>query len=475
MRKAGSAGGETVGDLAIVLHSHMPYVEGFGTYPFGEEWLFDAVIRSYLPVLGVADRLTMTITPVLADQLEDASVAQRLRDFLVEWRIGAAEADLKQVPAECRDACEAELARYRHALELLDAAGGDPLRAFQAAAEGGRVALAASAATHAVLPLLATSAGLRLQLDIGVRSHRRRFGWDGGFWLPECAYVPGLEWLLAEHGVRWFCVDQSAHAESLEALTPVATEAGPVALPIDWEAIGWLWSLDGYPSDPAHAQFAGKSLRGVRIWKVGGGAYEPVAAAAAARRQAGEFLATAAARMREFSASRRRRGLMVFAIDTELLGHWWSEGALWLAEVLAGAAAAGVRLLTVPEALEEHEAQPRPLAASTWGEEKDLSTWDSPPVADLAWGARRLELRLLRSLSRGLRGPAALRAARELLAAQASDWAFLDKRGQAGDYAYQRATGHAEAMLQAIDSRTDVDPRMRSLAPDLTLAPLLEP
>ena len=34
---------EPVGDLAIVLHSHMPYVEGFGTYPFGEEWLFDAV------------------------------------------------------------------------------------------------------------------------------------------------------------------------------------------------------------------------------------------------------------------------------------------------------------------------------------------------------------------------------------------------------------------------------------------------
>src|SRR4051812_16582067 len=55
----GPAGQETFGDLAIVLHSHMPYVEGFGTYPFGEEWLFDAVIRSYLPVLEVAERLTM--------------------------------------------------------------------------------------------------------------------------------------------------------------------------------------------------------------------------------------------------------------------------------------------------------------------------------------------------------------------------------------------------------------------------------
>ena len=44
--EAEHAGGRIVGDLAIVLHSHMPYVEGFGTYPFGEEWLFDAVVRS---------------------------------------------------------------------------------------------------------------------------------------------------------------------------------------------------------------------------------------------------------------------------------------------------------------------------------------------------------------------------------------------------------------------------------------------
>src|SRR3954449_1782773 len=98
---------KSAGDLAIVLHSHMPYVEGFGTYPFGEEWLFDAAIRSYLPLLEFAERLTMTVTPVLADQLEDARVAKRLRDFLVEWRIGAAAADLHEVPVECRPACEA--------------------------------------------------------------------------------------------------------------------------------------------------------------------------------------------------------------------------------------------------------------------------------------------------------------------------------------------------------------------------------
>jgi 1,4-alpha-glucan branching enzyme len=465
---------ESAGDLALVLHSHMPYVEGFGTYPFGEEWLFDAVIRSYLSVLEVADRLTMTVTPVLADQLEDAGAGERLRRFLIEYRIGAAEADLREVPAECRVACEGELARYRRALELLDAAGGDPLLPFRRAVAEGRVALATSAATHAVLPLLASREGLRLQLDAGIRSHRRRFDWEGGFWLPECGYAPGLEWRLAEHGVSWFCVDQSAREAPLQALAPVRTEAGPVALPIDWEAIGWLWSLDGYPSDPAHAQFAGKSLRGVRIWRVVGGAYDPAAAEAAARRQAEEFLAATAARLREFAAAHDRRGLLVFAIDTELLGHWWSEGPIWLRAVLEGAEAAGVRTLTVPQALAEHEPVERELTASTWGEGKDFRTWDSPAVADLAWGARRLELRLLRALSSDLRTGAAERAARELLAAQASDWAFLDKRGQAGDYAFRRATDHAQALLEAIDSGS-ATPRMRSLAPDLSLAPLLEP
>ena len=214
------AAGRTAGDLAIVLHSHMPYVEGFGTYPFGEEWLFDAVIRSYLPVLAVARDVTMTVTPVLADQLEDPGVRERLRRFLVEWRIGAAEADAAEVPPECRPACEAELERYRRALELLDAAGGDPLRPFAEAEAEGRVALMASSATHAVLPMLATAEGLRLQVDAGIRSHRRRFGWDGGFWLPECAYEPGLEWGLAEHGVRWFCVDQSAQAGGARRADP---------------------------------------------------------------------------------------------------------------------------------------------------------------------------------------------------------------------------------------------------------------
>jgi 1,4-alpha-glucan branching enzyme len=469
------SGSDGAGDLAIVLHSHMPYVEGFGTYPFGEEWLFDAVVRSYVPLLPAARDVTLTLTPVLADQLEDAGVRERLRRFLVDWRVGAAEADASEVPPECRVACEAELDRYRRALETLDEAGGEPLRLFRDAAREGRITLATSAATHAVLPLLASRQGIRLQIDAGIRSHRRRFGWSGGFWLPECAYRPDLEWVLAEHGVRWFCVDQSPHEQPGDALAPIATEAGPVALPIDWEAVSWLWSLDGYPSDPAHAQFAGKSMRGIRIWKVGGGAYDPVAAEEAARRQAREFLDAVAGRLRDFSATTGRRGLLVFAIDTELLGHWWSEGAVWLEEVVGHAGEAGVRLMTADRAIAQHEPLSRRLLPSTWGEGKDLRTWDSPAVADIAWASRRLELRVLGALSNGLPAAAAARAARELLAVQSSDWAFLDGRGEAGDYAFDRVTAHAEAAFEAIESPASTDPRMRSLAPDLSLSPLVAP
>lgn len=463
------------GRLALVLHSHMPYVEGFGTYPFGEEWLFDAVLRSYVPVLEVAERVTMTITPVLADQLEAPGVGDRLAAFGQSFRLGSCLLDADEQDGAMRAPCLAEAERYRTALATLADCGNDPLAPFTRAAREGRVELITSSATHAVLPLLATDAAVRLQIDAGMRSHRRRFAPSRGIWLPECAYDPGLEHDLARYGIEFFCVDQSAHEPAEAALTPVATAAGPVAFPIDWEAVQWLWSLDGYPSDPAHTDFHRESLRGARAWSIGGEIRDPEAGEMRAREQGREFVAAIADRLRAHRAAGAAPGLVVFAIDTELLGHWWWEGPFWLDEVVRGADAAGVELVTLSDALAGVDPEPRELLRSSWGEHKDLSTWDSPQVADLAWAARRLELRLLRELGGGtLAAAAARRAARELLAVQASDWAFLDKRRQAGDYPFQRSTDHAREMLEAIHSREPPDPRLRGLAPDMSLAPLLQ-
>jgi 1,4-alpha-glucan branching enzyme len=249
----------------------------------------------------------------------------------------------------------------------------------------------------------------------------------------------------------------------------VATKEGPVAFTIDWEAVSWLWSLEGYPSDPVYADFHRKSLGGIRLWSIGGSAYDPQAGEDRAREQAREFVEAAAARL-----SGHENGLMVFAVDTELLGHWWWEGPIWLAEVLRLAPEHEINLVTLSEAAARHEPEERALRRSTWGEDKDLGTWDSPEVADLAWAARRLELRLLRALEAGLSPDAAERATRELLAVQASDWAFLDKRGQAGDYPFQRAIAHGEGLADALLGRQP-SPHLRGLAPDLSLSPLREP
>ena len=474
-RPAGGAV-ESAGDLAIVLHSHMPYVEGFGTYPFGEEWLFDAVIRSHLPILDFARDLTVTVTPVLADQLEAPGVAERLRKFLVDHRIGAAANDIELAPPEYRAAAEAELVRYERALEVLDRHEGDALAAFAEAQDSGRIALAASSATHAVLPLMASRRGIDLQVETGLRSHDRRFGWKGGFWLPECAYTPGLEWDLARNGVEWFCVDQSRHESGDDALMPVRTEAGPVAFTIDWPSISWLWNMEGYPSWPGYVDFHRLSMSGIRIFGIDGDPYDPAAAAENVSKQADQFIEDAVARLEAFRDRTGETGLMVYAVDTELLGHWWTEGPQWLKHVLERAGDRGLNLVTLDEAAggETREAELKP---STWGEDKDFSTWDEPVVSDLAWGARRLELEVSRAVANGLDRGLAERAARELLAVQSSDWAFLDNRKQAGDYPYQRATLHAGQAYEALQSVPDehLDSRVRSLAPDLSLTPLLTP
>src|SRR5213080_2513068 len=85
------------GELAIVLHTHMPYVEGYGTWPFGEEWLWEAIATSYLPLLDVLDAgapVTLSLTPVLCDQLEAPGMGDRLTTFLRDVRPASHELDL---------------------------------------------------------------------------------------------------------------------------------------------------------------------------------------------------------------------------------------------------------------------------------------------------------------------------------------------------------------------------------------------
>jgi 1,4-alpha-glucan branching enzyme len=464
------------GALALVLHSHMPYVEGFGTWPFGEEWLWEAVACVYLPLLEVLDGAPVTVglTPVLCDQLEALrdEPGDRFLDFLRDVRALIHAGDAEGLESGGEPALAAEVRRaaadYTWAEAAFERHGRDLIGRF------GRlrgVELWTSAATHALLPLLATDAGRRLQLATGRASHLRRFGgWEGGFWLPECAYEPGLERDLADHGVRTFCVDQTRVA-GFDHLRPVATAAGPVAVPIDWATVQLVWNdRDGYPAAGTYRDYHHRTVHDLRPWNNDGGVYDPAAAAALVREHARDFVRRAAARLDD-------GGLLCCALDTELLGHWWYEGPAWLRAVLEEAPRAGLPLVTVSEGLGLVEPAPRELAPSSWGTGKDLSTWDAPDVAELAFAARGAELRTVAAAAAAA-GPGHLalaRAARELLAVQSSDWAFMRTRELAADYPDLRVGAHLADLDAALGGLEDSPPAVRNLAPDLDLASLTTP
>ncbi|MEN3039770.1 MAG: 1,4-alpha-glucan branching protein, partial [Candidatus Kryptonium sp.] len=74
-----------IGAFTFVLHAHIPYCRRAGRWPHGEEWLHEAIAETYLPLLdalyelyeqGVPIRMTLSLTPVLADQLADPLVQE---------------------------------------------------------------------------------------------------------------------------------------------------------------------------------------------------------------------------------------------------------------------------------------------------------------------------------------------------------------------------------------------------------------
>jgi 1,4-alpha-glucan branching enzyme len=468
------------GTLAIVLHTHMPYVEGFGTWPFGEEWLWEAIAGSYLPLLELLDAgapLTLSLTPVLCDQLEAPGVFQRFETFIDEVRRRTHVEDANGLRSAGHEALARELERswrdYEGALRALAGRGGDLLAALAPHAQW------TSAATHAVLPLLATDAGVRLQVSCGVDSHRKRFGdrWRGGFWLPECAHEERIEPLLKEGGASAACVELTGRfgLGASEHLRPRQGESGVVLVPIDRATISLAWSDGGYPADGAYRDYHHHTVHHHNPWSNDGNVYDHARALARARDHAADFVGRTIARLRGSGAGLPGGGLAVFAIDTELLGHWWYEGVTWLSAVIEECSRQGLELMRLDDALERHEPAPWSRndahGASSWGQDGDLSTWSGPAAAEMAFAARAAELQVLAAGARA--GEAAVR---ELLAVQASDWTFMVSRQIAVSYARQRFDGHRMALARALAEGpgarlTDV----RNIAPHAAHCALLGP
>ena len=226
------------------------------------------------------------------------------------------------------------------------------------------------------------------------------------------------------------------------------TRAGVLLAPLDRDAMELVWHADGYPSGAAYLDTHRLTDRRHRAWTVGGSAYQPACAEAAVQADAEDFVERVAA----------RGGPCVVAFDTELLGHFWPEGVDWLRAVIEVCERRGLPLEPLTADVSEATRAPGSVPVTSCGACRDLRTWSAPAAGGLAWAARAAELQAF--AGRRVPGP---RALRELLALQASDWAFLVSAGTAGDYPAARAQAHREALTAAL-ADPGADPALRNLA-----------
>ena len=263
------------GHLALILHAHLPFVRHPEHEEFLEEdWLFEAITESYIPLLfmmqrlvsdGVPFKLTMSITPTLCAMLRDPLLQSRYVRYL-EDRIDLSQREIERNRnnEQLRALSEFYCKRFTECRQLfVDEWKSDLVSVFAKLQYSGSLELIASAATHGLLPLLQQSPeAVRAQILIGCDIFREAFGAKpAGFWLPECAYAPGLENILQEANLRWFILDTHGvmfgePPPRSAIFAPYFTAAGPAAFGRDGESSRQVWSAEeGYPGDPSYRDF----------------------------------------------------------------------------------------------------------------------------------------------------------------------------------------------------------------------------
>lgn len=483
------------GYLALVLHAHLPFVRHPEYDEFLEEdWFFEAITETYIPLLhvmegllrdGIDFRLTMSMTPPLCAMLRDPL----LQDRYVRYLHKSIELTEKEIDRTRFDSRFHELAWfYHHRLvacrnTFCDRYHRNLINAFRAIQDTGKLEIITCAATHGFLPLMAEyPEAVRAQIMIARDDYCECFGRNPrGIWLPECAYIPGVEKYLEEAEIRWFIVDTHGlmfadPRPRYGIYAPIFTRHGPAAFGRDMESSKQVWSADeGYPGDGDYRDFYRdigfdldfdyiknyiqpnglRKFTGLKYHRITGKThdkqpYNPRAAMEKAAIHAGNFMFNREKQIEHLSAHMDIPPIVLSPYDAELYGHWWFEGPDFLNFLLRKIACDQntFKTITPAEYLQKFPThQLSTPSASSWGAAGYWEVWCTHSNAwiypHLHTAARRMtELARQFRDCYGLTERAIKQAARELLLAQSSDWAFIMKTGTTVPYAVKRTKDH---------------------------------
>jgi len=199
-----------------------------------------------------------------------------------------------------------------------------------------------------------------------------------------------------------------------------------------------------------------RSHLGIKYYKITGRTddkqpYNPKVALDKAGEHAGNFMFNREKQVEWLSGSMENRpALIVAPYDAELFGHWWFEGPDWINFLLRKIHwdQETVKTITVPEYLDQFpKLQVSKPSFSSWGYKGYAEVWLE---GSNDWIYRHLHENSDRmvEMAQHYSNPSAVQrralnqAARELLLAQSSDWAFIMKTGTMVEYARERTRVH---------------------------------
>lgn len=497
------------GYLAIILHAHLPFVR----HPeyedsLEENWLYEAITECYVPLLltleslieeGVDFRFTFSLTPTLASMLSDPFLQSRYLQRLERLVELAAREKKRTTPwPEFNRLAQFYEQRFQKVrASYVDRYKKDLTKAFQGLQGSGKVEIIASAATHGYLPLLSThSRSVQAQIQIGLDHYQRQFGQSSkGFWLPECSFYPGLDRFLRDSGVQYTLLEthgvtRAEPAPRYGVYAPICCPTGLTVFARDPASSKQVWSsVEGYPGDYDYREFYRDiaydldlsyirpyihrdGIRidtGMKYFRITGKGeykevYVPERAQQKAEIHAEDFLLNRTKQVEYFVSVMDRKPLVVAPYDAELFGHWWFEGPLWLNSLIRKIARhqKTIRLITLSEYLEEYPINQISVpCASSWGDGgfnqvwlNGKNDWIYPHLHQAASVMERLAKD--HPQANGLTRRALDQAARELLLAQGSDWAFMMNQGAMTEYATNRTKTHLfrfDRLRKEIDSQ----------------------
>jgi len=501
------------GYLLLILHAHLPYVRHPEYDRFLEErWFFEAVTETYIPLIkffdrlraeGAAFRITVSISPTLANMIEDPLLRQRCGDHL-EMMVRLAEQECERTRHwhDVNHLAQMYKRLFEEACHTyFERCGTRLASAFKEYAESGNVELITCAGTHGFLPLLSSEpSAVRAQVFTGVQEHERIFGFaPKGMWVPECAFYPGLDGVLAEAGIRYCVVDSHSieHSDPRPLFgvnAPLYTPSGVAAFGRHPTTSRLVWSrFVGYPADPVYREYyrdigfelddhtldpfryaAGvRAPTGIKYHRITGKTedkhlYNPDWAANAAYRHAQDFVGRCRDQAVRCGAHMPMPCVIVSPYDAELFGHWWFEGPQWLYHVLRELSGGGDLMLGTPgQYLADHPIQHKAMpAAGSWGHKGYHEHWVNPANEGIWRLLHEAAARMTHTVEHppafsdeSVRDRVLRQAGRELMLAQSSDWPFMITNGDNQQYARRRLGDHLNRFHDLLDglARQHVD------------------